>query len=280
MFLFILENKNSNFGIIWSIFIPFLAIYFNGKVIGLNFTLFFFSVMYTLAYTNIGIWNNGAWEFIDFIRYFVATSLITFLVYMSEEAHEEADIELAKVRTNEKKILADLQRLSITDGLTNIYNRRYFDEIAPKLLSLSERHTNALTLFILDIDYFKHYNDYYGHQQGDEVLKSVAKELLLFAKRNHDFVFRIGGEEFAGIVQSSKKEDNEKWIAQLTKRIEALNIEHAATLLPKKVLTVSVGVCTLQETSTATDIETLYKKADDALYKAKESGRNRTVFAP
>lgn len=105
MIVFISKNNNSHFGIIWSIFIPYFAIMFNGKKVGLYISIFYYAIMFTLAYEGLGVWNEGQWEFIDLLRFCIASTLLTFIIYVAESAHDEADRELAMVRENEKKYL-------------------------------------------------------------------------------------------------------------------------------------------------------------------------------
>lgn len=148
----------------------------------------------------------------------------------------------------------ELHLLSITDQLTGLYNRRYYDNMILKLSSLAQRQKLSITFFILDIDYFKSYNDFYGHIKGD------------------DFVFRLGGEEFAGIILSIEKEKTQQWISELTKIIEDLKIGHKASKI-SEFLTVSIGIATIDYPD-SNNLDLLYKYADKALYTAKYSGRN------
>ena len=278
MFFFILKNQDHHLGIIWSVFIPIFAILFNGKKIGLYISIIFYSVMFVLAYDNIGVWNLGFWNEQDLLRFIGASFVLTYVIYTVESAHEKADKELIKVRENEQNMLQKLQEQAITDDLTGMYNRRYFNTIAPSILNNARRENGYITFFILDIDFFKKYNDFYGHQKGDEILKSVAKQLIAYMQRESDLVFRLGGEEFAGIIQSKEAQELTNWLSKIHECIEELNLEHLETELKNKRLTVSCGVCTVKATKETT-IEFLYKCADDALYKAKAKGRNRTHFA-
>ena len=128
---------------------------------------------------------------------------------------------------------------------------------------------------MLDIDYFKKYNDKYGHQAGDEALKKVAIALKNVTKRAGDYTFRLGGEEF-GILFISKSTDHAKEFAKnILDSIESLKIEHKDSLTSKHI-TVSIGLVSKQA-NTLKDENELYKYADEALYEAKEKGRNQVV---
>ncbi len=175
----------------------------------------------------------------------------------------------------DKKIIYEL---SITDGLTSLYNRRYFNDIAQGIIEQTMRDEEVFAFLLLDIDNFKKYNDTYGHQAGDEVLICVAQSLKSTFKRSDDTIFRLGGEEF-GILINSKTIDNVMALAELTRaNIESLQIEHKNNL-PSEVITASfgIGIISSKYNKDLHYLDSLYKNADDALYKAKDNGRNRIV---
>lgn len=168
-----------------------------------------------------------------------------------------------------------IEELSITDDLTKLYNRRYFNELFIKELNRVKRDQKSLAFVILDVDFFKAYNDTYGHQSGDEALFGVARVLKEFANRAGDSAFRLGGEEFALILVFDSDEKIEKHLKSLLNAIEALSIEHKENRVSKYV-TVSMGYALTNSDYDLTANE-LYKRADSALYKAKENGRNQVV---
>lgn len=168
----------------------------------------------------------------------------------------------------------ELQRLSTTDGLTGISNRRMFDEMSLREWRRCERMKKPLSLVMVDVDYFKHYNDHYGHQAGDECLKAVAAQMLRAAPRASDVVARYGGEEFVFALGETDM-DGAKWVANhLRQRIADLMIPHAAISLQH--VTVSCGVASVIP-GDGVSLEALLQSADYALYQAKEQGRNRVV---
>lgn len=174
-----------------------------------------------------------------------------------------------RIDTTDKKMV---ERLSITDSLTNLYNRRYFDEIFPQKISLAKRYGINLFFCLIDIDHFKQYNDNYGHQMGDKALQKVAKSLSTTLKRKNDHVFRLGGEEF-GVLYTVEKNDDGFDIAELIrKNIELLEIEHEHNTA-SKYITISMGVYVYEDENITAD--KIYKRTDDLLYKAKENGRNQ-----
>ncbi len=170
-----------------------------------------------------------------------------------------------------------LEKISITDGLTDIFNRRYFDQIAPKIVNNTYRKDTFICFAMIDIDYFKRYNDHYGHQAGDEVLRKVAKKLKSSLERVGDYCFRVGGEEFCAIYNANDKQKAYEFMVRIQKGIEELKIEHVKSQVSKYV-TISVGLTC--EKKSMRDFEKLFKKADKLLYEAKANGRNRVVLNP
>lgn len=165
-----------------------------------------------------------------------------------------------------------LQRLSATDGLTGISNRRMYDELAIREWRRCERMNKPLALVMIDVDHFKLFNDKYGHQTGDECLKKVAEQVGRAAPRATDLAARYGGEEFV-LVLGETDTDGAKWIAnRLRQQVSELNIPHYAT--DSRHVTISCGVASVIPDETCT-LETLLKSADHALYKAKKSGRDQ-----
>jgi len=176
-----------------------------------------------------------------------------------------------------KKII---EKLAITDSLTTLYNRRHFDNIFMDNINRAKRDRNVFFLMLLDVDYFKLYNDRYGHPMGDEVLKTVGKVIKENVKRAGDFAFRLGGEEFGVIYTSSDKKDGYIFADKIRKSIEHENIEHKDNIISPYV-TASFGVVFIdfsKNEKTLITSSTLYKSADNMLYKAKESGRNRVLI--
>ncbi len=168
----------------------------------------------------------------------------------------------------------ELQRLSTTDGLTGISNRRMFDELSVREWRRCERMKKPISLVMVDVDHFKLYNDHYGHQAGDECLKTVAAQMQRAAPRPSDLVARYGGEEFAFVLGETDA-DGAKWVANLLRqRIDDLNLPHAASSLQH--VSVSCGVASIVPGANLS-LETLLQSADHALYQAKLQGRDRVV---
>ncbi len=172
------------------------------------------------------------------------------------------------------KLYTKIQEISITDPLTGVYNRRYFDQRFLEELELAKRYKSYLTLCLLDIDDFKNYNDTNGHIAGDVCLKKVAN-IISTTLRSGDTVFRYGGEEFVFLLPATNKEGSFIACERIRKNIENSDIEFKETQ-PLGKVTVSIGFAVYP--IDAYDSISLIKVADENLYKAKKSGKNRVCF--
>ncbi|HFU76845.1 MAG TPA: GGDEF domain-containing protein [Arcobacter sp.] len=275
--LFVYTNQSDNFGLVWTLFFPLFTILMHGHKRGIIYVGLFYAVIFPIAYNGIDVWQAGPWTTQSFLRLFFASILLSYIIYFYELAQEKSETALEAVRENEKIILEQLRVSSHTDTLTGLYNRRYFNNIIPKLLGMSHRNNVYFTFFVLDVDFFKEYNDFYGHQAGDVALQQIAKTLQTSIQRNDDFVFRLGGEEFGGVLLSNDATRIPDIMQKVLENILALNIPHEKSDTHHN-LSVSIGYTTevIDKTST---IEAIYKKADTALYKAKASGRNQAIAA-
>ncbi len=173
--------------------------------------------------------------------------------------------------TNKKLI----ERISITDGLTNLYNRRHFDDIFPKFIQSAKRHNEIVCFALMDVDHFKQYNDTYGHQMGDEVLITIGKVLRDSLNRSDDYCFRLGGEEFGVLFKAENINNALEFVNKIRFNIEDEEIPHEKNSASQYV-TASFGLICLNANNIE-DSDSVYKNVDELLYKAKEEGRNRVV---
>jgi diguanylate cyclase (GGDEF)-like protein len=162
------------------------------------------------------------------------------------------------------------------DALTGIYSRRYLDESLPRLIKLLSRSDGKLSIMMIDIDYFKKYNDTYGHGKGDDCLKIVAEALSKIILRNEDFIARYGGEEFTVVLPNTDKDGAYKIAEKMINAIRKCNIAHSASDIADHV-TISIGGVTVHVNHECGGSEYL-KQADEMLYKAKQNGRDRICF--
>lgn len=197
----------------------------------------------------------------------------TIIEPIFDKFNEISGYEAVRQDITDKKRIYEL---SIKDGLTNVFNRRYFNDIAQEEINDSARNNKTFAFLLLDIDNFKKYNDTYGHQKGDDVLISVANSLKSTFKRSDDKVFRLGGEEFGVLINTNEESDIYNLAQDAKRNIELLNIEHKENL-SIGIVSASIGlaIISLEIKDRHYNLDYIYKLADEQLYKAKANGRNR-----
>lgn len=179
---------------------------------------------------------------------------------------------IAQDITDKKQI----EIISITDGLTKIYNRRHFDTLFPHILEMNKRNNEVICFLIMDIDYFKKYNDTYGHQMGDDALIKIAGAIKSNIKRADDYCFRLGGEEFGVLFKINDTQDALVLANSFKIAIEELKIPHSENSV-SEFITASMGLVCLKAREIK-NVDEIYKQADDLLYISKESGRNKITY--
>lgn len=172
--------------------------------------------------------------------------------------------------TDKKK----LEELAIKDELTQVYNRRYFNQIQDSEIRRVKRENTYLSLLCIDIDYFKKYNDSFGHLKGDEILIKISQCLKSNLLRATDYLFRVGGEEFCILFSGMNVEESVSFSENIIKSVEQLGIKQK----DKSVVTISAGLI-VQKGKDISDSMTFYRYSDDALYEAKEKGKNQVVLS-
>ncbi|MBP0017328.1 MAG: diguanylate cyclase [Cyanobacteria bacterium SBLK] len=180
--------------------------------------------------------------------------------------------------TDRKKLELELSRLATIDGLTQIANRRYFDRQLQQEWQRLRRERQSLALILLDVDYFKRYNDGYGHQTGDDCLRAVADLTREAVNRPADLVARYGGEEFAIVLPNTDRQGAMTVARRIRQAIRDRAIPHAQSNV-SEIVTVSLGIASTIPSPESCP-EALISLADEALYRAKQQGRDRYCCAP
>lgn len=169
-----------------------------------------------------------------------------------------------------------VERMAVTDPLCEIDNRRSYTQVIRAEMSRASRHGYSIALLMIDVDFFKRYNDTYGHQAGDEVLKTIGTILKASASRSGEYAFRLGGEEFAVVVSQMEESAYLTYAQKICEAVRESGIEHRVNEAAP-VVTVSIGIAVYYPEDTFNE-EELYRLADLALYEAKDSGRDRAVL--
>jgi len=195
------------------------------------------------------------------------------LIIRDLSTSKENELRISEKTRELDEALARYKKLSETDSLTKIPNRRAYENRLADEINISKRSKTTLAMVVFDIDCFKEYNDFYGHDQGDAVLQKVANVISETLPRSTDFTARFGGEEFVVILPSTDSIGARQVAEKIRANIEALAIKHQ-TSKTYDVVTVSAGVATL--CGGPLNAASLFRRADTALYKAKEEGKNCT----
>lgn len=200
---------------------------------------------------------------------FMAWKIFTRIEWQQHQLIESADTL--------KHLNLKLEQASYTDSLTSLFNRRYFNLLFDREFKRALRGGKPFVFMMLDIDYFKQYNDTYGHLQGDQALQAVAKVLRSTLQRPGDYPFRLGGEEFGVIITDTDCHNAKAMGEKIRSGVEALKIEHKGSKV-SPTLSISIGGICITPNVHIGD-EALIHAADTNLYAAKERGRNQVVFS-
>ncbi|MEO1621662.1 MAG: diguanylate cyclase [Cyanobacteria bacterium J06632_3] len=190
----------------------------------------------------------------------------------SQILRQQEQLQVALAQENK-----NLQKIAFIDGLTQVANRRSFNETSVRLWAEALEEEQPISLLLCDIDYFKRYNDTYGHQAGDVCLQRIAAALVEGAHRQDDQVSRYGGEEFAVLLPKTDIQGAQQVALAIQSAVANAQIPHKGSLI-KSTVSLSIGVCTLIPDAQNDSCEMFISRADQALYTAKLSGRDRTVI--
>ncbi|MCU0537265.1 MAG: diguanylate cyclase [Hydrococcus sp. Prado102] len=236
----------------------------------------FLGVVYLENNLAMGAFSLERLDILQLLCSQAAISLENAQLYAEKEEYSQTLEQRVADRTAQlEKANQELHRLASLDGLTQIANRRRFDEYLTLEWKRSLREKQPLSLILFDVDYFKRYNDCYGHQAGDECLKQIAKESSNAVKRSIDLLARYGGEEFAVILSNTNTEGATVVAQEIRDRVRQLKIPHQQSQV-KDYITLSLGISTIIPDLNSSP-EILIASADTALYEAKKQGRDRII---
>lgn len=261
---FISFNQNASFGLIWLVFFPILALTMNSTIRGVFFAASFVITVSIMAYIGIDQWQGGNWDFKSFLRLSVSLSVFSFLVYIYE-------VTLDKAYEHEKAAMDVLHELSLNDHLTGIANRRRITNLLDIEFDRAQRYKTPFSIVLFDIDHFKKINDNYGHLAGDHVLKVFADQVSQSIRKT-ETIGRWGGEEFVLIL--SQTDLNSAYL--VSEKIRKIIAKTRFDDIDGEI-TCSFGVASYDND---VNLDELIEQADQALYQAKENGRNQVkVYA-
>ncbi len=192
----------------------------------------------------------------------ISFSVITYIIFQVIKKDKQLTVLNKKYKID-----------SITDFMTKLNNRKYFDTIFDNMPFISNANNWKCAFIMMDIDYFKQYNDTYGHDMGDIALKEVAKTIKEYFNKKYEFTFRLGGEEFGVVLFDINKDILENCLKDINKKVLELQIEHKNSKI-LNVLSISMGAI-IYEPNSYISANKLYKLADECLYESKQNGRNQ-----
>jgi diguanylate cyclase (GGDEF)-like protein len=241
----------------------------------------FFVVMMPHFQKSSALSANNSWNSVYFV---VLAGVISAAMYKSrindfnnDRIIQKKNEELERINLELTETNRALEKLSVTDGLADIYNRSYFDRSIRAESDQCRASSCPLSLIMLDIDYFKEFNDHYGHQAGDDCIRRVAAVLTSCVKRSNDIVARYGGDEFAVILPNTGLEGAVSIAKQIRIGVESLSIPHGYSDTAP-FLTISLGVDTMEPSETSVSVSDFIHRVDRALYEAKKY-RDRVMAA-
>lgn len=248
---FVNMNQNVSFGLIWTQVFPLMCIGIIGYKRGTIISLIYLAIVFFLAFRGIGVWDGGEWDLLSFLRLVLASGVMLFIIIAFDVALEHSyDL---------------LERQSVTDELTRLYNRRKIMEIVTTEVDRAVRYGHPVSIILFDVDNFKMINDNHGHQGGDTALKKISA-LARESLRRSDYIGRWGGEEFLIVCPETSIGEAETVAEKLRRRISG----YACGL---GTLSCSFGVSEFEKEQYS--IDDFIHHVDMAMYRAKESGKNR-----
>lgn len=272
---FVYTNQNNHFGLAWALLVPTLTIMSLGIRWGLRTTFVVYLILLGILVDGLSVWQNPDWDITGLVRFTLTYFVSTFLVYVLSLSNNESYRELENKHIHKIAEHKQVEKISQTDSLTGVYNRHFLNQEMAQLPldALDDQKTN-IVFFIVQIDWFKPYVDYYGYQKGDELLVTVSQLIFNQMKSVNAKVFRVGGSQFAGL---SIDQDITKTLSQINEiegLLNALAIPHALSI--EQQVHVSIGI-TIDNKFQNFNFEALYKSADKALFQAIENRNHKAI---
>lgn len=269
LIFFINQNQNESFGLVWAVLYPPLVIMTIGHKWGLRLSLAVYIILVALLFNGLGTWQHGHWDMTSLIRFSLGYIAMTYISFVLAVSNNESYNQLKTQHINHLAEHDEIKRIATTDSLTGVYNRHHLNQL---MKNIENNHLNQpdhnLIFFIMQIDWFKNYVDYYGFDQGDQLLVKISQTIVNQMKPVNGQVFRVGGSQFAGFSLSQDITKTLAQIDELQAMIAEMNIEHALSL--KKKVHLSIGIV-IHNQFNKFDFDKVYKTADEALFQSFEA---------
>lgn len=275
MFGFIYFNQNESFGLVWALLYPPLMIMIFGHQTGVKLSVVAYVVFVALLFNGIGVWNNGLWDMTGIIRFSLGFIAMTYLSYILALGNDFSYDILVKKHDSEINKQKQMERLALTDSLTDTYNRFSLNQDFqnyPNYEVMSKE--NNMVFFIAQIDFFKDYVDEYGFKAGDDLLVHISNIIKNQMKPVNGKLYRITGSQFAGTVITKDITKSLMLIKEIQELVFNQAIPHENS--PQKKVHISIGI-TIDNHFETLSLARLMKKADEALYKSFEKQGKEAV---
>lgn len=266
LLIFTYKNQNEDFGLVWALLFPTSITMALGHKRGWKIAVLVYFMLLAILYDGLDIWLNGNWNSTGLIRFSLAYLTSIFMVYVLASSNKQVYQALERQHLDQKKQKELVEKIAITDSITGVFNRHHLNQTMQQLPHHEfEQQQANLVFFILEIDWFKNYVDYYGFQQGDELLITISNLIKKQLKAVNGSVYRVGGSQFSGF---SIEQDITKMLIQINE-IETLLNEMAIPheISPEQQVHVSIGMVTCNRFKQF-DFSECYRQAEKALFQA------------
>jgi len=275
LLVFVYKNHNEGFGLVWALLFPIMITMALGHKWGWKIATLVYFMLLAILYDGLSIWLRGNWDTTGLVRFSLAYLTSTFMVYVLASSNNQVYKALEKQHLNQTKQKELVEKIAITDSITGVFNRYHLNQTMQQLPhhELDQQQAN-LVFFILQIDWFKQYVDFYGFQQGDELLITISQLIKKQLKMVNGSVYRVGGSQFSGF---SIEQDITKILIQINEIEGLLNqlaIPHEIS--PEQQVHVSIGMVIYNQFKKF-DFSECYKQAETSLFKAIEAKNHKVM---
>lgn len=273
---FILNNQNESFGLVWAILYPPLIIMTLGHKKGIKLASGLYIVLVIILFNGMGQWQNGAWDMTGLIRFSLSYIVMAYMSYVLAVGNKLSYGELKKAHQENIKENEKVKKLATIDSVTGVFNRGYLKKNIEKLPleELVNQKTN-MVFFIVQINWFQNYVDFYGYEKGDELLKKISQIIQQQMLAVNGDVFRVTGSQFSGLVLSKDITKTLCLINEIQERVQQAGFKNAIDC--SETVNVSIGITIFSDFANL-DFNYIYQKTDEALYLTFEKSGHQAMI--